>query len=126
MAKKILIVDDEVHIRDIIRFRMEVEGFEILEANNGRNAIEVLTKEQPNIIVLDVMMPEMDGWEVCRFVRSQPDISKTPILMLTAKTEIRDKIHGMQAGANDYLTKPFSPNELVVRVQKLLQAAESH
>lgn len=118
--KKILIVDDEVHIRDIIRFRLQVEGFVTLEAKNGQEAKERIVNDKPDLVVLDIMMPDMDGWAVCDFARNQPESKDLPIVMLTARTEIKDKIHGMQVGANDYLTKPFSPNELVDRIKKLL------
>ena len=120
LNKKILIVDDEVHIRDIIRFRLQVEGFATIEAKNGQEAKEKIVNDKPDLVVLDIMMPDMDGWAVCDFARSQPESEKLPILMLTARTEIKDKIHGMQVGANDYITKPFSPNDLVDRIKKLL------
>lgn len=123
--KKILIVDDEVHIRDIIKFRLQVEGYEILEASNGRNAIDIMMSDKPDLVVLDIMMPDMDGWEVCKFAKGQSETKDIPILMLTAKTDIRDKIQGMVVGANDFVTKPFSPNDLVQRVSKLLATSQT-
>lgn len=119
-SKKILIVDDEAHIREIIRFRLQIDGYQTIEAKNGHEAVEQIAKHKPDLVILDIMMPDMDGWEVCKFARSQSEFQSIPILMLTAKIEIKDKIHGMQAGANDYLTKPFSPNELMDHIKNLL------
>ncbi len=120
MASKILVVDDEKEIRNLIEIYLKNEGYTVLKASNGEEALEVLAKEEIQLIILDIMMPKMDGMEVCRRVREHLNI---PILMLSAKSEDMDKIAGIMTGADDYLTKPFNPLELSVRVKALLRRA---
>ncbi len=115
---KILIVDDDSNIRELIRLILKKEGFEVLEATDGEDALEKLETSKIDLVVLDIMMPKMDGWEFCREVRSFCDM---PILMLTAKGETSQKIKGFELGADDYLTKPFEPAELTARVKALLK-----
>ncbi len=122
MPHKILLVDDEANIRDLASLYLEKEGFQLVEASDGEEAIQVFTKESPNLVVLDVMMPGMDGFQVCRELRKEHDV---PILMLTARNEDVDKIVGLEIGADDYMTKPFNPRELVARVKAILRRAES-
>lgn len=120
MASKILVVDDEKEIRNLIEIYLKNEGYTVLKADNGEEALEVLAKEEVQLMILDIMMPKMDGMEVCRRVREYLNI---PILMLSAKSEDMDKIAGIMTGADDYLTKPFNPLELSVRVKALLRRA---
>jgi two-component system response regulator VicR len=114
VSKKILIVDDEKNIVDILKFNLKKEGFETVEAYDGEQAIEVAMSERPDLILLDVMLPKMDGFTVCRKLRQ---MISTPILMLTAKEEEVDKVLGLELGADDYITKPFSQRELIARVK---------
>lgn len=118
MNSKILIVDDEKEIRDLIEIYIKNEGYSVLKATNGKEALSIIDKEDIQLIILDIMMPEMDGMEVCQKVR---ETSTIPILMLSAKSEDMDKIQGIMTGADDYLTKPFNPLELSVRVKALLR-----
>jgi len=112
--KKILIVDDEKNIVDILKFNLKKEGFTTIEAYDGEQAIEMALAEKPDLILLDVMLPKMDGFTVCRKLRQS---ISTPILMLTAKEEEVDKVLGLELGADDYITKPFSQRELMARVK---------
>jgi DNA-binding response OmpR family regulator len=117
---KILVVDDERKILTLVRGYLEREGYQVIEATDGRQAMEAFQREAPDLIVLDLMLPEMDGWEVCREVRRT---SEVPIIMLTARDEDADKLVGLELGADDYITKPFSPRELVARVRAVLRRA---
>lgn len=118
MNSKILIVDDEKEIRDLIEIYIKNEGYSVVTVRNGKEALAIINKEDIQLIILDIMMPEMDGMEVCQKVR---ETSTIPILMLSAKSEDMDKIQGIMTGADDYLTKPFNPLELAVRVKALLR-----
>jgi len=115
---KILVVDDEDKIRSIVRMYFTKEGFGIEEAANGKEALERLKTEKYDLIILDIMMPDIDGWTVCREVRAK---SSVPIIMLTAKGEEVDRIVGLEMGADDYVVKPFSPRELLARVKAVLR-----
>lgn len=116
--KKILIVDDDASIRDIIRIYVRNAGFAALEAENGEDAMKLVAEKQPDLIVLDLMMPKMDGVTFCLKLREH---SMVPVLMLSARTEDMDKIHGLSIGADDYVTKPFNPLELMARIKALLR-----
>ncbi len=116
--KTILVVDDEPHIVELIKLYLGNEGFSVESANSGRLALSKFAEVQPSLIVLDLMLPELDGWEVCRQIRRE---SQVPIIMLTARSEDIDKIIGLEIGADDYLTKPFNPRELVARVKAILR-----
>ncbi len=118
MKRRILIVDDEQNIVDILKFNLQKEGFETLEAYDGQQGLELAEKEKPDLILLDLMLPEMDGFTVCRRIRQN---SQVPILMLTAREEEVDKVLGLELGADDYITKPFSPRELMARVKANLR-----
>ena len=118
MPETILIADDEANIRDLARLYLEKEGFRVRTAVDGAAALEEVRRDPPALLVLDLMMPRMDGWEVCRRVRAEGNL---PILMLTARDEDIDKIVGLEMGADDYLTKPFNPRELVARVRAILR-----
>jgi two-component system alkaline phosphatase synthesis response regulator PhoP/two-component system response regulator ResD len=114
----ILVVDDEANIRELARMYLEQEGYRVITANDGRQALDTIQTITPSLMVLDLMLPELDGWEVCRRVRGG---SNLPILMLTARDDDIDKIVGLELGADDYLTKPFNPRELVARVRAILR-----
>lgn len=116
--KKILVVDDEKPISDIISFNLENEGYAIEKAYDGEQALEVFEKSQPDLVILDLMLPKMDGLEVCREIRKQ---STVPVIMLTAKDSEIDKVLGLELGADDYVTKPFSNRELIARVKANLR-----
>jgi DNA-binding response OmpR family regulator len=120
-AKKILIVEDEKKIVDIIKAYLEKEGYNAITAYDGKLALELAKSHSPDLIILDLMLPEISGWDVCRALRKMSDI---PIIMLTARDEVADKIVGLELGADDYVTKPFSPNELVSRVRAVLRRSE--
>jgi DNA-binding response OmpR family regulator len=122
MAAKILIVDDEANIRDLAALYLQKEGFEVAGAVDGAEALARFKDISPALVVLDVMMPGVDGFEVCRELRRESDV---PILMLTARNEDVDKIVGLEIGADDYMTKPFNPRELVARVKAILRRIES-
>lgn len=122
MAKKILVVEDEPSIVTLLQFNLEQVGFEVIVAMDGKEALERATTENPQLIILDLMLPQLDGLEVCKRLRSQNNM--VPILMLTAKDDELDKILGLELGADDYLTKPFSPREVVARVKAILRRAE--
>lgn len=114
MGKRILIIEDEKSISDIIEFNLNKEGFEIDAAYNGKTGLEKALSNKPDLILLDVMLPELDGFQVCKKVR---ETSSVPIIMLTAKEEEVDKILGLELGADDYITKPFSMRELIARIK---------
>lgn len=116
----ILVADDEASIRELARIYLEKEGFKVITAGNGAQALDRIKQEAPDLLVLDLMMPVMDGWELCRRVQADYDI---PILMLTARDDDIDKIVGLEMGADDYLTKPFNPREMVARVRAILRRA---
>jgi DNA-binding response OmpR family regulator len=119
--KRILVVEDEENISETLRYNLTREGYEVSEASTGRQALEVARQRHPDLILLDLMLPEMSGLEVCRVLRSE---MSTPILMLTAKANEIDKVVGLQMGADDYVTKPFSLTELLARVAAMLRRAE--
>jgi len=124
MNKKILIVDDDLESLKLIGLMLQRRGYEIIAARGGNQALAKAETEDPDLVILDVMMPEMDGYEVCQRLRSNPNTAYLPVLMFTAKTLVRDKVAGFRAGADDYLTKPIHPTELVSHVEALLQRAE--
>ena len=122
MAKEtILVVDDEANIIELAKMYLQNEGYIVESARDGREALTKIKSLQPALVVLDLMLPEVDGWEVCRQVRSDSDV---PIIMLTARSDDVDKIVGLELGADDYLTKPFNPRELVARVRAVLRRYE--
>lgn len=121
MAEKILIIDDEEHIVELIRYNLEGAGYTTFEAYNGIDGLALAKKEVPDLVLLDLMLPGMDGLEVCKAMRSDEKLKNLPIIMLTAKSEEIDKILGLELGADDYITKPFSVRELSARVKALLR-----
>lgn len=118
MTDRILVVDDEQHIIDLARIYLEQDGYAIESATDGQTALNKILSDEPALVVLDLMLPQLDGLEVCRRVRAQSDV---PIIMLTARSEDIDKIVGLELGADDYLTKPFNPRELMARVKAILR-----
>ena len=114
MDRKILVVDDEKPIVDILRYNLEKDGFSVIEANDGAKGLELALSEKPDLILLDIMLPKMDGFDVCKKVREKSDV---PIIMITAREEEVDKVLGLELGADDYITKPFSVRELMARVK---------
>src|SRR6056297_3518894 len=116
--EKVLIVDDEKEIRELIRDYLEVEGFRVSMAEDGEEGLELFESFEPDIIVLDIMLPKIDGMEICKIIRNKSNI---PILMLSAKKSDVDKVLGLGLGADDYMTKPFSPKELVARIKAQLR-----
>jgi two-component system alkaline phosphatase synthesis response regulator PhoP len=118
MAETILVVDDDPNIIELTSLYLETEGFRVISASDGAQALQTAQNEAPALMVLDLMLPEVDGWEVCRRLRAGSDL---PIIMLTARDDDIDKIVGLELGADDYLTKPFNPRELVARVKAILR-----
>lgn len=120
---RILVVDDDKQIVRLVRSYLEQSGFQVLTAHNGETALHAIRRERPDLVVLDLMLPDLDGWEVTRIVRSDETLAGLPIIMLTARVEDTDKIVGLELGADDYVTKPFNPREVVARVRAILRRA---
>jgi PleD family two-component response regulator len=118
---RILVVDDEPHIRQILKFTLEKAGYQVFAAADGEEALEKMVEVKPSLVLLDVMMPKMDGFEVCRKMRKDFVLSQIPIIMLTAKDDLNEKVRGLEGGANDYLVKPYSNEELLLRVRNVLE-----
>ena len=118
MPKKILIVEDEANIRELLRLYLEREGYTVLEAENGVEGIKKWKSDKPDMLLLDVMMPVMDGWEVCKEIRAESDV---PIIMLTAKGETADRVSGLEMGADDYIVKPLEMPEVIARVRAVFR-----
>jgi two-component system alkaline phosphatase synthesis response regulator PhoP len=120
---KILVVDDEEHIVELIRFNLEKEGYQVIAATDGNTAIEMARSQRPDLILLDVMLPGQDGLAVCRTLQQEAETRHIPVIMISARGEELDKVLGLEMGADDYVTKPFSPRELVARVKARLRRA---
>ncbi|AFS78325.1 alkaline phosphatase synthesis transcriptional regulatory protein PhoP [Gottschalkia acidurici 9a] len=118
---KILVVDDEDHIVELIKFNLESNGYDVVTANDGQEAVFKSKTENPDLIILDLMLPKVDGIEVCRKIKGDPETSHIAIIMLTAKSDEADKIVGLEIGADDYITKPFSVRELIARIKAVLR-----
>jgi two-component system alkaline phosphatase synthesis response regulator PhoP len=121
---KALVVDDEKDITALVAYHLEREGFRVLQAHDGLQALELVKRERPNVLILDLMLPHLSGLDVCRRLRKEPETARLPILMLTAKADETDKVLGLELGGDDYLTKPFGPRELVARVKALIRRSE--
>jgi DNA-binding response OmpR family regulator len=119
---KILIIDDEVHIIELARLYLQRDGFQVESATRGQDGLVLVSTTNPDLIILDIMLPDIDGFEVCRQIRAK---SKVPILMLSARREDVDKIVGLELGADDYLAKPFNPQELIARVKAILRRSQA-
>lgn len=118
MKTRILVVDDDVHISELLKLYLEKEDYDVVVAHDGGEGVELFKSKEPRLVLLDVMLPVMDGWQVCREIRR---INNTPIIMLTAKGETFDKVLGLELGADDYVVKPFEPKELIARVKAILR-----
>ena len=125
-VKKVLVVEDEPDIRKLVRYNLAQERFKVVEAEDGERALRAIQRERPDLIILDLMLPGLSGLELCRTLRERAETARLPILMLTAKAGEADRVVGLEMGADDYLTKPFSPRELVARVKAILRRTETH
>ena len=122
MKKKVLVVDDEQSILTLLQYNLQQAGYEVITASDGEEGKNLALKENPDLIVLDLMLPKLDGLEVCKQLRQQKNF--TPVLMLTAKDDEFDKVLGLELGADDYMTKPFSPREVVARIKAILRRSQ--
>ncbi|AEE15619.1 response regulator transcription factor [Treponema brennaborense] len=121
---KILVVDDEMPILELVSYNLQKEGFSVVTAENGTKALQIARSEHPDLIILDLMLPDMSGFDICRILRNDKTTAVIPIVMATAKTEDTDVVSGLELGADDYVTKPFSPKVLVARVKNILRRAQ--
>jgi len=124
MSQRILVVDDDKQIVRLVKAYLEQAGFQVFAAYDGSTALHTIRRERPDLVVLDLMLPDQDGWDLTRLIRADPTLTDTPIIMLTARIEDADKIVGLELGADDYITKPFNPRELVARVKAVLRRRE--
>ncbi len=120
MAKKIVLAEDEPQIARLIEFKLKKEGYEVTWKENGEEALKAIKEDKPDLILLDVMMPVMDGYEVLRRLKEDEDLKSIPVVMLTARAQEKDVVKGIDLGAEDYITKPFHPAELLARVKRIL------
>jgi two-component system alkaline phosphatase synthesis response regulator PhoP len=123
MGQRILVVDDDKEIVRIIRAYLEKAGYSVSVAYEGETALHIIRSDRPDLVVLDLMLPDLDGWDITRIVRGDPSLAATPIVMLTARVEGEDRVLGLDLGADDYITKPFNPHEVVARVRAVLRRA---
>jgi len=123
MGQRVLVVDDDREIARVVRAYLEQAGYRVLTAHNGETALHMIRSERPDLVLLDLMLPDRDGWNITRIVRKDESLAATPIVMLTARTEDHDKIVGLELGADDYIPKPFNPHEVVARVRAVLRRA---
>lgn len=124
MKEKILVVDDEKDILKMLDYNLKKDGFRIISVQDGKEALELAEREHPDLIILDLMLPGIDGLEVCKMLKKQEKTSVIPVIMLTAKSQETDKIVGLELGADDYVTKPFSPKELIARIKAVLRRSK--
>lgn len=124
MAQRILVVDDDREIVRLLSAYLEQSNYKVLTAYDGETALHILRRERPDLVILDLMLPDRDGWDVTRIIRGDPTLKNTPIVMLTARVEDQDKIVGLELGADDYVTKPFNPREVMARVRAVLRRAQ--
>lgn len=120
MPTKIIIADDEEHLGYMVKFKLEKEGFDVIWKMNGRQALEAVQEERPDLVILDVMMPGLTGFEVLEAIKADPELKDTPVIMLTASGQEADTVKGIDMGAADYIVKPFRPAELVARIRRCL------
>jgi two-component system alkaline phosphatase synthesis response regulator PhoP len=123
-GQKILLIEDEPDIRKLVQYNLAQEHFRVMEAEDGEQALKILQRDKPHLVILDLMLPGLSGLELCKILRGRPETSQLPILILTAKAEEADRIVGLEMGADDYLPKPFSPREMVARVRAILRRSE--
>ncbi len=124
MAKKIVLAEDEPQIARLVEFKLKKEGYQVVWKENGEEALEAIKADRPDLILLDVMMPVMDGYEVLRQIKEDENLRNIPVIMLTARAQERDVVKGIDSGVEDYITKPFHPAELVARVKRILGKEE--
>jgi two-component system alkaline phosphatase synthesis response regulator PhoP len=124
MAKKIMVVDDEPYIARVIKFKLEQEGYSVISANDGQSGLQKIKEEKPDMVLLDVMMPGLSGYEVCQKIKQDAELAGIPVVILTAKGQERDREQGLTMGASDYITKPFSPNRLLELVKNMIGDAK--
>jgi two-component system, OmpR family, alkaline phosphatase synthesis response regulator PhoP len=124
-GQKILVVEDEPDIRKLVNYNLAQERFRVLEAEDGEQGLKIVQREKPDLVILDLMLPGLSGMELCKLLRERAETEKLPVLMLTAKAGEADRVVGLEMGADDYLTKPFSPRELVARVRAILRRADN-
>ena len=125
MNERILVVDDDREVVRLMRAYLEQAGYEVLIAHDGETALHILRREKPDLVLLDLMLPDRDGWDITRLVRGDPGLANTPIIMLTARVDVTDRIVGLEMGADDYVTKPYDPREVVARVRARLRSPEA-
>ena len=121
----VLVIDDEKDLLELVRYNLEKEGYQVKTAEDGEAGLEAAVREMPDIVIVDLMLPGIDGLDVCRRLRADPRMARTPIIMLTAKTTETDRVVGLEMGADDYITKPFSPRELAARIKAVLRRVSS-
>ncbi len=121
-SPKILIIDDEVDLVETVRFPLELEGYQVLVAYNGEEGLQLARKESPDLIILDLMLPKIDGFKVCRFLKFDDKYKHIPIIMLTARSQDKDRLLGKETGADEYITKPFDIDDLLNRIKKYISA----
>jgi two-component system alkaline phosphatase synthesis response regulator PhoP len=124
-GQKILIVEDEPDIRKLVNYNLAQERFKVLEAEDGEQGLKIIQRDKPDLVILDLMLPGLSGMELCKILRERSETERLPVLMLTAKAGEADRVVGLEMGADDYLTKPFSPREIVARVRAILRRVES-
>jgi two-component system phosphate regulon response regulator PhoB len=122
-VRKVLIVDDEVDVTDLVSYHLKAKGYAVESVNNPNNSLGLARTFQPDLVILDVMMPDLNGVQICRLMRADPQLKNIPVIFLTAKAEEADRVQGFEAGADDYICKPFSTKELILRVQSILRRA---
>lgn len=120
MAKKILVVDDEAQLVEMVKMRLEASGYEVITAADGQEALDKARQDKPNLIILDLMLPKIDGYKVCRMLKFDEKYNKIPIILFSARAQEQDKLLGMQVGANGYIAKPFEPKVLLSKIEELL------
>jgi two-component system alkaline phosphatase synthesis response regulator PhoP len=125
-AQQILVVDDDHDIVRLVRAYLEKAGFRVTTAHDGETALHILRRDRPALVVLDLMLPDHDGWDITRLVREDPSLAQTPLIMLTARIDDPDKVAGLEMGADDYITKPFNPREVVARVRSVLRRSQGN
>src|SRR5262245_3364762 len=124
MSQRILMVDDDREIVRVVRAYLEQAGYQVVSAYDGATALHAIRTEHPDLVVLDIMLPDLDGWSITRTMRSEPRLATLPIILLTARVDDTDKVVGLEMGADDYITKPFNPREVLARVRSLLRRSQ--
>ena len=118
---RVLLVEDEQDVAELIRYNLTKEGYDVVLSANGNEALRLAREHRPDVLLLDIMVPQLNGWEVCRRLKKDPDLSQIPVIMLSGRVEEGDKVFGFEVGADDYVTKPFSPRELIARIRAVLR-----